>query len=224
MSWYKTVRGLLGAWLPTVADVRVSGREHVPASGPFFLVPNHQSVLDPIVIQCHCGRVVHTFTKSSQFRSPLFRFVLPRVNAIPVRRFRVDPQAVRVALRRLRAGEGVCVYPEGERSWDGTLQPFRRGTLRLLLGAGVPVVPAWVAGSYHVWPRWGRRPQRGVVHVRFGPPLEFGRHEGRRERDAALPEAEARLVEAMLALAEGGEPGGSPRLPNPEAERKERDP
>lgn len=193
--------------LPLVARVRVFGRENIPGTGPFFLVANHQSALDPIIVQCNCGRVVHTFTKSSQFSSPLFGFVLPRVNAIPVRRYRVDPQAVRVALRRLDAGEGVCIYPEGERSWDGRLQPFRRGTVRLLLGPGVPVVPVWIGGSYDVWPRWGRRPSRGSVEVRFGPPILFGPHRGRSAREAALEAGEERLREALLSLSRGGTAG-----------------
>ena len=191
----------MAALLPLVADVHVSGAENVPATGPFFLVANHQSVLDPLVVQVHCGRVLNTFTKSSQFRSRFFGFILPRVLAIPVRRFQVDPQAVRVALRLLKAGEGGGIYPEGERSWDSRLQPFRRGTLRLLLGADVPVVPAWIEGSYDVWPRWSRRPSKGSVDVRFGPPIHFGAHKGRAAREAALPAADERVRGAMAALA-----------------------
>ena len=201
MSWYRGVRWVLRQALPLVAAVRVRGLEHIPSAGPFFVVANHESILDPIVVQCHCPRPLHKFTKSSQFRRAPFRFLLPRVNAIPVRRFQVDPQAVRVALRRLGAGEGVCIYPEGERSWDGTLQSFRRGTVRLLLGAGVPVVPAWIEGSYDVWPRWGHRPVRGPVSLTFGPPLDLGVHRGRAARDAALDATETRLRKAMTGLA-----------------------
>ena len=62
-------------------------------------------------------------------------------------------------------GEGVGVYPEGERSWDANLQPFRRGTIRLLLKAGVPIIPTGVVGSYDVWPRWSRTIRRRRVKV-----------------------------------------------------------
>src|SRR5690606_38543582 len=69
-------------------------------------------------------------------------------------RFEPDPQAVRLVLRRLREGHGVGLYIEGERSWGGRPQAPRRGTVRLILRAGVPVVPAAIAGSYEAWPRW----------------------------------------------------------------------
>jgi len=181
--------------------IEVEGLENIPAIGPCVLVPNHQSLLDPFVVQGVCPREVATMTKSTQFGSPLFRWLLGRVSAFPVRRYRVDPQAVRVLMRRLSEGKVVCVYPEGERSWDGRLQPFRRGTMRVLLRAGVPVIPVGIQGMYDVWPRWRRRPRAGrPVFVRFGSPLEFGALTTRAEREAALPEAERRIREAILTL------------------------
>jgi len=201
MSWYWVFAWAFRAVIPFVARIRVHGSENVPASGPFILVANHESVFDPLIIQSRCHRVLHTFTKSSQFKGRVWRWVLPRVRAFPVRRYQVDPQAVRIALRRLDAGEGVGVFPEGERAWDGMLQPFRRGTIRLLLRTGVPVIPAWISGSYDVWPRWSHRFRRGNIHVRFGEPLDYGVHDSRPRRDAALESAEARLRSAMLTLA-----------------------
>ncbi len=188
--------------MPRLANpLRVEGLENVPREGSFLLLPNHQSALDPPLVQSFCPRAVHAMTKSTQFASPVFRWILPRILAFPVRRYRVDPQAVRVALRLLQAGEGVCIYPEGERTWDGTLQPFRRGTLRLMLAADVPVVPCGIEGMYDLWPRWARRPRRGIpVTLRFGKPLRFGPFPDRAARDASLPEAEARLRAALLEL------------------------
>jgi 1-acyl-sn-glycerol-3-phosphate acyltransferase len=191
--------------------LEVSGLENVPASGPFILVANHQSVLDPILVQSVCPRHLHTFTKSTQFSSRLFRWVLVRVNGIPTRRYRVDPQVVRVALRRLEAGAGVGIYPEGERSWDGTLQPFRQGTVRFLLKAGVPIVPCGLDGSYDVWPRWSRRLRRRRVRLRFGKPLHWATLGTRPERDAALPQAAEALKEALLAM--GAWNGGVGEVP-----------
>jgi 1-acyl-sn-glycerol-3-phosphate acyltransferase len=191
---------LLG--FPYLADpFRVEGVENIPEQGPFLLLPNHQSALDPPLVQSYCPRPVHAMTKSTQFASPVFRWLLPRILAFPVRRYRVDPQAVRVALRLLGNGEGVCIYPEGERCWDGTLQPFRRGALRLMLAADVPVIPCGIDGMYDLWPRWAGRPRRGLpVTLRFGEPLRFGPFPDRAARDAHLPEAERRLRAALLEL------------------------
>lgn len=195
--------------------LEVRGLENVPRSGPCFLIANHQSVLDPVLVQGACGRPVHSFTKSGQFSSSgrFVRWLLLRVNAIPVRRYRIDPQAVRTALRVLEAGGVVGIYPEGERSWDGTLQPLRRGTVRLILKAGVPVVPCGVDGSFGAWPRWTRRPCRVPVRIRFGRPLRFERHDTRAERDAALDGALEQLTGVLARLSEQDAPdhGGRPQ-------------
>ena len=199
-SWYAFFRALGKLLVLLVTRTEASGVEHVPRAGPFFLVANHQSVLDPILVQTACPRPLHTFTKSTQFSGRFFRWLLIKVKAIPTRRYRIDPQVVRVALRRLAEGKGVGIYPEGERSWDGELQPFRQGTIRLLLKAGVPVVPCGIDGSYDVWPRWSRILRRRRVRVTFGPPLRWPAMEDRASREAALPAASQRLRDALVDL------------------------
>lgn len=198
--------------------VKVEGLEHVPPFGPAILVPNHQSFLDPILVQAHCPRAVDSMTKSTQFQKPFFRWLIPRLHAFPVRRYRVDPQAVRVLLRRLEAGRVVCIYPEGERSWDGTLQPFRRGTLRVLLRAGVPVIPVGIDGAFDVLPRWGKRSRRDrTVYIRFGRPLLLEEQRDREKREAAVPELERRLRRELLVLS------GQVELDHQEEEDEEAD-
>lgn len=214
---YRICRALARELVRPLARVRVEGREHLPASGPFILVANHQSVLDPIFIQSNVPRPVHTLTKSTQFSRFPFAWLLPRILALPTRRYRVDAHVVRLMMRRLAQGEVVGIYPEGERTWDGSLQPLRRGTVRVLLRAGVPIVPCGISGAFELWPRWGRGPRRGRdVVLRFGPPLLFPVQRSRPARDAALPAAMAELQEALCALAgcdRGGE--GSTEHPLP---------
>ncbi len=212
---YRIVRGIARVVVLPLVRLRVEGAHHLPARGPFILVANHQSVLDPVLVQASCPRPVHTLTKSSQFGTPPFGWLLPRILARPARRYRVDAQVVRIMLRRLAQGEVVGIYPEGERTWDGTLQPMRRGTVRVLLRAGVPVVPCGITGAFRVWPRWGR-PRLGPVTLRFGAPLTFQVHRSRPEREAALPEAMERLSSALRALSDdlperdGEPPSGLP--------------
>lgn len=133
-------------------------------------------------------------------------WLAPRVGALPTRRYQIDPQAVRVALRLLDRGQAVGVFPEGERSWDGTLQPLRVGTIRLLLKAGVPVIPCGMVGTYEVWPRWGHMnwwrtgPGREPVVIRYGIPIHFGKHDDRTSRERARAEATARIEDALRAV------------------------
>jgi len=220
VSWYGFFRALSAGIARVVSRMEVEGREHVPREGPFILVPNHQSVLDPIFVQVSAPRPdIHTLTKSTQFAGAVFRWLLPRIQAIPVRRFRVDPQAVRVVLRRLDEGHGVCVYAEGERTWDGAVAPLRRGTIRVILKAGVPVVPCGVSGSFDVWPRWSRRIRRSEVRVRFGEPLRFGAWHDRAERDARVDETSDVIRGALLELSGAPPAPPEPRLTEPRAEK-----
>ena len=202
MTFYRFLQLLATPFAHWVARLEVVGKENVPRTGPFILVANHQSILDPIFVQVVCPRPLHTLTKSTQFGGALMGWALPRLNAIPLRRYRIDPQAVRVLLRRLSQGEGVGIYPEGERSWDASLQPFRRGTIRVLLKAGVPVIPCGVSGSYDVWPRWSKTIRRKRVRVAFGSPLKWPAMHRRQERDAMLPDAAEALRMALEGLSQ----------------------
>ncbi|MFW6079650.1 MAG: lysophospholipid acyltransferase family protein, partial [Gemmatimonadota bacterium] len=107
------------------------------------------------------------------------------------------------------AGHGVGVYVEGERSWDGRLQPPRLGTLRLILKAGAPVVPCGIRGAYDVWPRWHSAIRRARVRITFGDHLRFEQLHDRRARERRLEDTGRRI---MLALAElAGDPSAAPR-------------
>jgi 1-acyl-sn-glycerol-3-phosphate acyltransferase len=177
-----------------IGSFEATGAQHVPRAGPFLLLSNHQSVLDPFFIQGACPRALHPMAKSTQFASPAMRWILPYFNAFPVRRFQPDPQAVRVALRRLAAGNAVHIYIEGERSWDGRLQEPRPGTVRIALKAGVPVVPCSISGAYDAWPRWASYVRRAHVRVTFGEPLRFPKLDRRADREAVRREATDRIV------------------------------
>jgi 1-acyl-sn-glycerol-3-phosphate acyltransferase len=168
------------------------------------MIANHQSFLDPILVQAVCPRVLHSMAKSTQFGSPFFRRLLTQLYSFPVRRFEVDPQAVRQVLRRLAQGNGVIIYIEGERSWDGQLQAPRIGTVRIALKAGVPIVPVRVDGAYDAWPRWHRKIRRNRIRIEFREAFRLPHLESREEREQHVPQAADRI---MSALRPGGRRG-----------------
>lgn len=200
MTFYGFAQRLVRTLWPLVGRLEVEGLENVPDDGPFLLIANHQSYLDPILIQAVAPRPMYTMAKSTEFSHRIIGPLLQRLKSFPVRRYEIDPQAVRIVLRHLSNGNGVGIYIEGERSWDGTLQPPRLGTVRLILKAGVPVIPCGVAGAYEVWPRWSKL-RRGPVRLRFGPPMRFPQLDSRKERNAALAEARERLMARISDLA-----------------------
>lgn len=200
MQWLGRMTGRL------VGGVQVSGLGNLP-DGPFLLLSNHQSILDPILIQAFCPRPIHAMAKSTQFSAGMSGWLMRSLKAFPVRRYRIDPHAVRLVLRRLEAGHAVGIYVEGERSWDGKLQEPRRGTIRLALHAGVPIVPCTITGSYEVWPRWDRRFRRGPIHIHFGEPFRLPQIRNRADRDAAVDAAAERIMGVLAAQIEATGPG-----------------
>jgi 1-acyl-sn-glycerol-3-phosphate acyltransferase len=135
--------------------------------------------------------------KSTQFGSPIFRKLMTQLYSFPVRRFEVDPQAVRQVLRRLGQGNPVVVYIEGERSWDGQLQSPRLGTVRLALKAGVPILPVRVDGAYDAWPRWDRKIQRGRIRIVFRETFRLPHLTTRTDREPHVAAAAERIMAAL---------------------------
>jgi 1-acyl-sn-glycerol-3-phosphate acyltransferase len=183
-------------WKLTGGTTEVSGLENVPMQGAALIISNHQSVLDPILTQAIIPRTVHAMAKSTQFNVPGIGWIMRHICVFPVRRFQIDPQAVRHSLRLLSNGGIVAVYIEGERAWNGQLQEPRHGTVRMAIRAGVPIIICAVTGTYEVWPRWSSRPRPGPIRIRFLPPIQIPQLRGQANRDA-VPDATGRIMSRL---------------------------
>lgn len=153
-------------------DLQGSGLERFEGLPGCVVACNHVSYLDPVVVGAVTRRPMWFLAKQELFQIPVFGPLLTTLHTIPLRQHGADVEAVRVAVRALRAGGAVLVFPEGGRSPDGTLQPGQPGVALLALRAGVPIVPVYVEGSYEALPRGGRWPRRHPIRVRFGAPLD----------------------------------------------------
>ncbi len=186
-------------WRWKGGSVTVLGGENLPQSGPGLILSNHLSYLDPILLQAHVRRPIYALAKSTSFSAPITGPLMHRVCSFPVRRYQVDPQSVRIALRHLRAGRLVGIYIEGERSWNGRIQEPKKGTVRLALKAGVPVIPCAISGTYEVMPRWTRAIRPGPVTIHFLPPVPLPTLHGRVNREPMVPDATRLIMEALRA-------------------------
>jgi 1-acyl-sn-glycerol-3-phosphate acyltransferase len=166
--WSRSVLWACGARL------QVEGKEHLANLGPAFLLGNHQSALDiPILVVLMGGRV-RFLAKKSLFRVPLFGAVIRRCGNVPIDRANV--RATRTSLTEgLAALEGrslsLAAFPEGTRSEDGGLLPFRRGTLKVCQEAGLPIVPVVIDGSRAVLRRGRWRLHPGLVRIIVSPAI-----------------------------------------------------
>ncbi|NQS75879.1 MAG: 1-acyl-sn-glycerol-3-phosphate acyltransferase [Peptococcaceae bacterium] len=150
---YRLLKFLATVILAVVRRWDVQGKENLPTGGGFILVANHVSYWDPVVVICAFKRKVHYMAKAELFKIPVIGYVLRISGAFPVRRDKSDRRAIRTALRLLKEGEMVGVFPEGTRSHTGNLLRPHLGAAMLAGKANVPMVPVALIGTRGVFGR-----------------------------------------------------------------------
>src|SRR5436305_13686534 len=100
---------------------RILHRERMIQSGPVILAMNHQSYLDPPLAGNATDRAIHFMTKRSLLDAPVLRWLLAKLNVIPVDPEAIVRSALKAVIKLLKAGEGVLIFPEGSSTLDGNL-------------------------------------------------------------------------------------------------------
>jgi 1-acyl-sn-glycerol-3-phosphate acyltransferase len=177
---YQLSRIIAGPFLHTIGRPRVTGAEHVPASGGAILAANHLSVVDSVFLPLLLDRPVTFSAKAEYFTAsgPAARLWAAYLKATnQLRMDRDGPRAARdtleAALALLQAGNLFGIYPEGTRSPDGRLYRGRPGVGWLALKSGLPVLPVGIHGTRRVLPPGHVLPRPGRILVRIGAPLSF---------------------------------------------------
>ena len=143
------------------------GTHHIPDDGPVIIAPNHQTYADPPLVTIPVRRPVHYMAWSRLFAIPVFAGLIRRLRAFPVDIDASDTRAIREAARLLRAGEALMIFPEGGRTPDGALQPFKLGAFRLAVAHGAPVLPVTIEGGFEAWPPGKTLPGRGRIRITY---------------------------------------------------------
>jgi 1-acyl-sn-glycerol-3-phosphate acyltransferase len=197
--WYGFLKRLLQLGGVLFYGIRHEGRENIPASGGVLVVSNHQSHFDPPIVGIGCPRRMNYLARDTLFRFAPFGWLIHSVGAIPIDREGVGLQGIKESLRRLKRGEMVLIFPEGTRTRDGEIAPFKPGFTVLASRSGASILPVAVDGAYAAWPRDQKFPGLGVIRVRYGRPLLPEEIEGRDERDLAA-EVERRVHECQAEI------------------------
>jgi 1-acyl-sn-glycerol-3-phosphate acyltransferase len=208
----RKVWGPVGLWLAGAPlDVR---RAPPPPDGPVIFASNHESALDILVMFVVVHRSFRFIAKQELFRLPVFGWYMRLGGHIPVDR--AHHQRGVASLQRagdvVRAGTSIVVFPEGTRSRDGRIQPFKKGPFVVAKQAGVPIIPVAISGSGAVTPSHRIAVYPGPIRVAMGDPVDPGAFP---DKETLLAEVRKRIVELHRSIGGlGGELGPSPARPH----------
>ena len=177
----------------------IVGREHW-IDGPAIIASNHASFLDPPAVGGSCPGQIGYLARKSLLRMAFFRKVCDGLSTIPVERDAADFGSIKRILTALKQGRKILMFPEGERTFDGELQKPMAGVGFLVHQAGVPVIPAYVHGTFHAWPRHRALPRPGKLVVVFGPPIRFEKQKTGRPKRERYQEIADEVMARIAAL------------------------
>ena len=168
---WKLAQTITRVFTTVMFDLKVYGRDNVPAEGGALMISNHQSFLDPAVLGVQLRRPMSYLAKSELWNNRLFGWLITNLNAFPVRQGAGDVGAIKETISRLQEGHLLNIYPEGSRTEDGELLPIQAGVALVIRKAKVPVIPAVIDGSFGAWPKGRPLPQRYPVRILIGKPM-----------------------------------------------------
>lgn len=183
--------------------VRVRGESNVEPGRQYLFMGNHPSMIDPFIAAIAFPRFAVGVEKASNFKIPVYGRIISRWGHVPIHKD--DPvrarEAIALATERFRQGTSLVILPEGTRSKDGSLGPFKKGGFHLALDTGAVIMPFTIIGAYEVFRTGGWRIRPGTIDVVFGSPLDTA-GKTRDDLDELIAETRRRIEAPLLAQAE----------------------
>ena len=176
-------------------DLRIDGREHLVEEGPVLVVANHESYLDPPLLETIYHDDMYVLARKSLFKG-FTDWLYRRWQAIPVDQDRPDMASLKIIIRLLREGNRVLVFPEGSRTLDGSLGEAQPGIGLIAVKSGAVIQPLRILGARDALPRGSARLRFSRITIRIGPPIRLTPEE---IREAHSKDGYKRLSERMLA-------------------------
>lgn len=198
---YGCVRFLVRWLLRFFYSMEEKGLEH-PYKGGAIIASNHVSFLDPEVLSTCWPQEVHFLARASLFKNFFFGKLISTLNTHPVGSLGKDVKTLKLICGLLKSGKKVIMFPEGTRSKTNEFGEIKPGVSLIALTANVPIIPAYIKGSYEIWGRDRKRPKlTGKLICSFGAPI-FCNDVQDKDRKEAQQIISERLREAILKLKE----------------------
>jgi 1-acyl-sn-glycerol-3-phosphate acyltransferase len=179
---------------------RILHRERMIQTGPVIVAMNHQSFFDPPLAGNACDRAIYFLAKKSLMKVGLLRWLLPKLNVIPVDLEGVDRSAIKALIRVLQSGESALVFPEGSRTPDGTLQSAEPGVGLVIAKTRAPVVPMRIFGAHEAWPIGGKIRLGLQITIVVGEPIHFSDADYEGAGKDVYARLSQRVMDAIAAL------------------------
>jgi 1-acyl-sn-glycerol-3-phosphate acyltransferase len=162
------------ALLANRVKVRIEGVEHLDGKSPYIFMSNHQGYYDIFALLGHLPVQFKWLAKKELFSIPFFGWTMAAVGYISIDRggTRNTVEAMNEAARKIRDGMSVVIFPEGSRSPDGSIQPFKKGGFTLAIKSKVPIVPIAISGSRDIMPKDKLTATSGEIRIRMDHPIE----------------------------------------------------
>jgi 1-acyl-sn-glycerol-3-phosphate acyltransferase len=172
--------GFVRVWMRLLHRLEILGREHIPSEPRFVLAANHASHLDALVLGCavplHWRDHLFPLAAGDVFfeKWSVASFAAACLNALPVWRRKVGRYAMQELRTRLLKEQCIYIlFPEGGRTRDGRMLPFKAGIGMLVAGTSVPVVPCYLQGTFEAGPPGSAFPRPRPIVLRIGKPMTF---------------------------------------------------
>jgi 1-acyl-sn-glycerol-3-phosphate acyltransferase len=173
MRWIYWLHWLFaGSAFRTLFGMRIIGEEHLITDGPVLIASNHQSFLDPPLV----GNLYKTemvFLARKTLFVGYFKWLYPRLNAIPVDQDRPDMTSLKTIIRKLKEGHRVLVFPEGARTLDGHIGEAAPGIGLIAVKSGAVIQPVRISGAREALPRGSSRVRFARITVSVGPAIRL---------------------------------------------------
>ena len=195
---HAVIRWVLNGIFHGFYRLHVEGAEHIPDTGAVIVAPNHKSSFDPPIVGVAIkNRLVHYMAKAELFKNPMFGWVLRKMGAFPVKRGTVDRMAIKQAVRELKNGHVLGIFPEGTRIKKDGLGRFHSGMASLALMTGVPIVPVAVLGT-RTLPK-----KKETIAILIGEPIVVEKQKVNDDKVAELNDRVKQEIEKLISDYQG---------------------
>lgn len=162
----------------TNIKVKVIGMENVLMDRPQIFMANHQSDFDILIVLAHIPGQFRWIVKKELFQIPVFGAAMRNAGYIEIDRQHHDRAMISIdkAVRKIREGKSVMSFPEGTRSKDGNIRPFKQGMFHLAIKSGVPIVPISIIGAKDIMPKRSLNVKPGKVTLVIDKPIDVSEY------------------------------------------------